>query len=205
MKKLVFFVILSFLISEAKAQVGIGLTASTDIYQRFSNPKDDISYRSAGNVLLNLGIGPKIWFGGEKVSLSLEGQASIALLGLSVGDYKGLGMASFPFLAKLNFNGLSGMDKEGKMGFSIGGGIQYSKTELYYLNGTAKDAGITRDYFRTYIAQVGYGFGMSGFGVAGYLRFGYNPDNDANVFVFGVQYDFNIPKLKEIANPESDL
>ena len=37
-------------------------------------------------------------------------------------------------MAKLNFNGLSGLDREGRLGFSVGGGIQYSKTELYGLD-----------------------------------------------------------------------
>jgi hypothetical protein len=204
MRNLIIAVIL-LLTTSANAQFGIGLTASTDIYQRYSNPKDDVSYRSAGSTLLNLGLGPKIWLGGEKFSVSFEGQATVGLLGLSLGDYKGLGMASFPIMMKFNFGGLSTLDKEGKTGFSIGGGIQYSKTEMFYLNEAAKDAGITRDFFKTYVAQFSYGGGLSGFGIMGFLRLGYNPDNKANTLNFGIQYDFNFRGLKQITNPESDL
>jgi len=94
---------------------------------------------------------------------------------------------------------------EGKFGWSIGGGIQFNKTELFYLASDYEDRGIDRNYFRTYVAQVGYGFGISGFVIQGILRVGYDPDTKANSFNFGFQYDFNVPKLKKISNPESEL
>jgi len=187
------------------AQIGVGLTAHTDIYQRIANPPDGLMSRSAGSVLLNLGGGPKIWIGARDFSVSFEAQASLGIVGLSVSDYKGLGMLSFPIMAKLNFGGVSALGFEGKQGFSIGGGIQYSKSELYYLSSEAKDLGVKRDYFKTFIAQAGYGFGISGFAILGYLRYGWNAETKANVFNFGIQYDFNLPQLKKITNPESDL
>ena len=52
---------------------------------------------------------------------------------------------------------------------------------------------------------MGYGFGMSGFSAHGFVRYGYNPDNDSKVFSIGVQYDFNAPKLREISDPASEL
>lgn len=192
---------------QAEAQFGIGLTASTDIYTRFDNPDEDNAdqYGAAGSFLLNLGAGPKIWVGSPRFSFSLESQAQIGLLGLGLKDYKGLGTHSIPVIARLNFGGLTGMDREGKFGWSIGGGIQYNKTELYYLTKGAEDAGVRRDYFRTYVGQVAYGFGLSGFAVQGVLRVGYEPDTKASSINFGVQYDFNIPKLKEISDPASEL
>ena len=46
---------------------------------------------------------------------------------------------------------------------------------------------------------------MSGFSAHGFVRFGYDRDNKSNAFSFGIQYDFNLPKLKEISDPESEL
>ncbi|NNF33485.1 MAG: hypothetical protein HKN68_05220 [Saprospiraceae bacterium] len=194
-----------FIFTQAQAQFGYGITANTEIYQRYNNPEDGLAGTSAGSFLFNLGVGPKIWMGGNNLSLSLETTANWGIFGLDVNDYKGLGMVSFPMLAHLNFGGLSGLDKEGKFGFTVGGGIQYNKTELYYLNGGDKEIGVTRDFFKTYVGEIGYGFGMSGFTLHAYVRYGYNPDNSANSFNFGIRYDFNLPKLKQISDPESDL
>jgi len=189
-----------------EAQVGYGFTGSTDLYHYYRNPEDPSGQsRSAGSALLNVGIGPKIWFGGEKFSMSVEGQAVLGIFGLSAGDYKGLGTAAFPLLAKFNFGGLTGLDKEGKLGWSIGAGIQYSCTELYYVSDDFENAGGVRDWFQTYVGQVGYGFGMSGFGIQAFLRGGYNADNNSCTANFGIQYDFNLSKLKEIDAPESRL
>ena len=201
----IFFVgILS--VTYLSAQFGIGLTFNNDIYQRFTNPKDEgDAYRSAGSAILNLAIGPKIWVGGNNVSLSVEGLAGIGLLGLAVKDYKGMGTAYFPIMAKLNFNGLSALDKEGRVGFFIGGGIQYSRTELYGLREKYALQGVSRSLFPTYVAQAGVGFGISGFALAGTLKYGWNQETKANIMAIGLQWDFNIPKLKKIANPSSAL
>lgn len=192
---------------QSQAQFGIGLTASTDIYTRFDNPDEDNAdqYGGAGSFLLNLGAGPKIWVGAPKFSFSVEAQAQIGLLGLALKDYKGMGTHSIPIIANLNFGGLTALDREGKFGWSFGGGIQYNKTEIYHLTDDAENAGVKRDYFTTYVGQIGYGFGLSGFAVKGILRLGYNPDTKANSLNLGVQYDFNIPKLKEISDPASEL
>lgn len=186
------------------SQVGIGMTVSHDFYQRYSND-DDIKYGSAGSALLNLAVGPKIWVGGDKVSLSLEAQANLGMLGLAVKDYKGLGMVSFPLIGRLNFQGLSALDKEGKFGFSVGGGVQFNRTELYYLSGDFKDIGGTRSLFRTYVIDVAYGFGMSGFAGYAFIRYGFDPDSSAKSFNFGMQYDLNFPKLRSITDPASEL
>lgn len=187
-------------------QFGYGLTASNDLYHYYQNPADDTGEStSAGSALLNLGVGPKIWVGAENFSISLEAQATIGFAGFSIKDYKGLGTTSFPIMAKFNFGGLSGLDKEGKFGWSIGAGVQYSKTELYSLSDSFEAKGGTRSLFRNYVGQVGYGFGMSGFSAHGFVRFGYDPDNKSTALNIGIQYDLNFPKLKEISDPESEL
>ena len=190
----------------SQSQVGIGATLTNDLYNRYANPSDGIAHNGNGSVILNLGVGPKIWFGGESFSLSLESQAVIGFFGLSLPDSKGLGNLAFPFMAKLNFAGVSGLNKEGRMGLSIGGGLQYNRTELYYLAGDYKDRGVERSYFKTYVIQAGYGFGISGFAAQFFMRYGFNPDLDgANSLNVGLQYDFNVTKLKKIDDPASRL
>lgn len=203
--KAIYILALLFLSNAASAQFGYGLTVSNDLYHRYSNPSDDISSRSAGSAILNLGIGPKIWVGGQSMSLSVEAQAVFGIFGLSVRDYKGLGTFAFPVMAKLNFNGLSGLDKEGKMGWHIGGGIQYNRTEFYGLSSSAQEDGIMRPTYKTYVGQVGYGFGINGFGVAFFGRYGWNPDNDANALSIGFQWDFNARQMKNIRQKASEL
>jgi hypothetical protein len=187
-----------------QAQFGYGVTVISDIYHRYSNPSDGLASRSSGSAILNIGAGPKIWVGGRKMSFSAEAAANIGFLGLALKDYKGLGTVSYPIMGKLNFNGLSGLDKEGQLGFSIGGGIQYSKTELYGLSDDFEAKGVSRKLFKTYIAQVGYGFGLSGFGAAGFVKYGWNKEK-ANVLSIGIQWDFNLKQLKKISAPESEL
>ena len=190
-----------------QAQFGYGINITNDLYQRFTNPESENDadiYRSAGSLLLNFGIGPKIWVGAPRFSFSLESSANIGLLGLALKDFKGMGTHHIPVIGRLNFGGLSGLDKEGKFGWSIGGGVQFNKTELYYTS-DKYETSLDRNYFTTYVGQVAYGFGISGFSIQGVLRVGYNPDTKANSFNFGFQYDFNIPKLKQISNPESEL
>jgi hypothetical protein len=194
--------------SKSSAQFGYGLTVTNDIYHRYTNPPQTGSakaYNSAGSVLLNLGVGPKIWVGGKKMSVSGEAQVVWGMFGLAIKDYKGMGTVAYPLMAKLNFNGLSGLDKEGKVGFSIGGGVQYSRTELYGLRDLYQSRNVARGLYKTYIAQVGYGFGLTGFAVAGFVRYGWNKNTDASILSIGTQWDFNANKLNKIANPESSL
>ncbi len=198
--------------SMLNAQFGYGFTITNDIYNWYQNPVSigpndqplDI-HEGNGSLLLNLGIGPKIWIGAPNFSFSLETQAKIGFLGLAVKDYKGLGNHAIPVIGRFNFGGLSGLDREGKFGWSIGGGLQWNKTEIYNTLNDYTERGVDRNYFRTYVGQVGYGFGLSGFTIHGVLRVGYDPDTKARSFNLALQYDFNIPNLKKISNPESEL
>ena len=206
LQKLTLSIVFTICYLTINAQFGYGLTVTNDIYQRYTNPKDNTGqYRGSGSAILNFAVGPKIWIGGQNMSLSLEAQAGIGLLSLAVVDYKGLGAAYFPIMAKLNFKGLSGLDKEGRQGWYIGGGLQYFRTELYGLNNRAKRLGVERSIYPSYIGQFGYGFGLSGFVGSGFIRAGYHPDTKANFMALGIQADFNKPMLKKIANTASQL
>lgn len=200
------FIILSFLLSNiGYSQVGAGFVGSLDLYQRYVNPDDGISDPSHGNAMLNLSLGPKLWLGGKKMSFSVEGQANVGFTGFTLGENKGLGALSFPIVGSLNFNGLSGFDREGKLGLTIGGGVQYNKTEIFGLKEEFVDKGVTRDYFQTIIIQAGYGFGISGFNMLGLVRYGFNPDDTSSSLNIGLQFDLNVPMMKKINDPNSAL
>ncbi len=190
-------VVLCTAASSAVAQFGYGLTAKTELYSRYKNPPDGIASPSAGSALLNIGLGPKLWFGGDGFAISPEAAVVFSPFALSSGDYKGLGAVSFPIMVKAQFAGLSNFNRDGKFGFSIGGGIQYTRTELFGLDGDLSEQGVDRSYFRTYIIEADFGFGLSGFNLHGLVRYGFNTDLDANTISIGVGYDFNIPCLKE--------
>lgn len=203
MKRLVLLLTLICLtISISYAQFGYGVTAKTGLYQRFSNPQDDIASNSAGSALLNIGLGPKIWVGGERVSISAEASAMIAPFAISTGDFKGMGAASFPVMAKINFGGLVGVNKQGTLGLSIGGGFQWSRTELFGLTSKFETLGVERSLFKTFIGEIAAGFGMSGFAGYVYLRYGKNNELNARTFNLGIGYDFNVPTLKVLTDPD---
>lgn len=187
---------------EMPGQFAYGLTAKTDLYARYSNPKDGLAAPAAGSALLNLGIGPKIWIGKEDFTFSPEASIVFSPLALSTGDFKGMGALSFPVLAKLHFLGMSNMNYDGKFGFALGFGFQWSRTELYGLKDSYKERGVSRSYFRTTVVELDVGFGLSGFNLHGFIRYGFNGELDANTINFGVGYDFNVPLLREATDPE---
>jgi hypothetical protein len=173
------------------SQIGIGTVSGFDFYQRYKNPVDDIAYPASGNALLNIIYGPKIWVGGKKFSVSIEGHANIGLTSLALKNFKGMGAVSFPVMAKLNFKGLSGFNPGFSNGFSIGGGIQWSKTELYWLSKKYKDLGVERGFYDVIFGQIDIGIGSFGSDGALYVRYGFNPDNKAKVLNIGMIFSSN--------------
>ena len=205
MKQFFILLICILALTSTQAQVGIGWVLSNDLYNHYTNPNDGISDPTHGNVLLNIGAGPKIWLGGKKVSVSIEGQANIGLTGFSLGENKGLGSLAIPILVNLNFLGTSTLDREGKTGFSIGAGNQFVKTELYGLRDEFVTQGVTRDYFQLFVVQAGYGFGVSGVIFQGFVRYGWDPNSEAQSWNIGLQYDFNYLMMRKIDDPNSAL
>lgn len=199
---LIVFVLTLFQNSVSAQKVGWGAGLRHDLYTHYSNPPDDIASRTAGSALVNIGIGPKLWIGEGDFSFSPEAYFMWSPFALSSEDYKGMGGISFPIMAKFEFLGNSNFNNDGKLGFSIGGGVQYSKTELWGLNEEFKEQGVERDFFRTYIVEGDFGFGLSGFDIHLYVRYGWNKNIDARTWNVGIGYDFNVPCLKEAANSE---
>lgn len=211
MMRLAFILSLILAVQTAYSQLGLGISSSYDLYNVYSNPVADqpvgseIS-RKNGSALSSFGVGPKLWVGGESFSVSAEALANLSPLGLSLGDYKGLGAVSFPIMGHLNFGGMSSFNKLMKAGFSIGGGIQYNRTELFGLTDSFEGQGVTRDFFKTYNIQVGVGGGLNGFTGKFYTRYGFNPDIDGawNLNI-GLQMSLNFLMTKNIHRPESAL
>lgn len=193
MKNIYFSLLIAFLYSlPLSAQIGFGFVGGNDIYQRYTNPDDDSGKaRSAGNAILNLTFGPKIWMGSENFSVSIESHVNWGSTSLSIKDYKGMGALAFPVLAKLNFRGNSGFNSELTSGFSIGGGVQWAKTEVYGLNGPSENMGVQRSYFPVAVAEVSYGYGISGFLIELFTRYGYNTETRAQTLNVGIAYNFN--------------
>lgn len=178
------------LLPAAQGQIEFGYVFGLDGYQRMVNPESESVSRGSGNALLNPFIGPKIWLGGKEFSLSLEAQVNLGITSLSRKDYKGLGAVSFPLMAKLNFMGMTGMDRQFEWGFYVGGGMQWSRTELYYLSQKYRELDVQRNLFPTYVAEIGIGRG--GFGVDGslYGRYGFDPDTKASTLHIGFIFNF---------------
>jgi len=189
-------------LTTSTAQFGYGISAKTGLYERWSNPEDGISSRSSGSALINLGVGPKAWVGNSSFSVSLEATANVAPFAFSIGEFKGLGAASFPVLARLNFGGLSGLNKKGTVGISIGGGLQWTRTELFGITSKFEQQGGQRELYKSFVGEVAAGFGMSGFSGYLYIRYGQNNDVGVKMFSIGIGYDFNVPTLKVMTDPE---
>ncbi len=193
-----------FLCSKLFSQIGFGTVGGIDLYQRYVNPEDEIAYPASGNAMLNLIYGPKVWLGNKYISLSVEAQINLGLTSFAVKDFKGMGAVAFPLIAKINYKGLSGFLPGFAKGVSIGGGLQYSKTELIFSK-IYRDKGVKRSFFKTYVMEIDYGIGS--FGSAGYfyLRYGMNKNSEASTLNIGILYNINrtyVKKHKDYIKPK---
>lgn len=176
------------------AQFGIGLVGGNDIYHRYQNPDGG----SAGNAILNLHLGPKLWVGGDNFSVSLESYFNWGATSLSLIDFKGMGDIAVPLLAKLNFNGNSGFSSELRSGWSIGGGIQMSRTEWYGLNLSESSENVIRELYPTVVAEISRGYGIGGFYAELFGRLGWDTNSNASSLNIGISYNFNVVGFQKL-------
>jgi len=195
-KPLLSLLIIAFLSTQVFAQIGIGLVGGNDIYHRYQNPDGG----SAGNTILNLHLGPKIWVGGDNFSVSVESYVNWGSTSLSLIDYKGMGDVAIPLLAKLNFNGNSGFSSELRSGWSIGGGMQMSRTEWYGVNVGAEDEDVIRELYPTFVGEISRGYGIGGFYAELFGRFGWDPNSNASTLNIGLSYNINVVGFKKLKN-----
>ena len=195
--------------SQVQAQwIHWGYTFGLDLYQRQTMPASEIDPfggEATGSAILNINVGPKIWMGNENFSFSLEGQASYAPLAFDLGNYRGMGVLSFPIIASLNFNGLSTVGKSFGTGFTIGGGVQYTNADLYFLSDEYKAVEETNriSYFPAYFGQVGFGGGGTGLAPYLYLRYG-RGEEGANIFHLGINVNINRTAISNLKNVSSE-
>ena len=186
------------LIQLTSGQVAFGVTYGIDLYQHLRTPSTvETEGYSTGSAIFNLNIGPKLWVGGKSFSVSVEAQGGFAPFSLDLDEYKGLGAAYFPLLACFNFAGLTGFQDQGGFGFSVGGGMQITRTELYFLNVEYED--LEREFFETVFGQVNIGLGRKHQSVYLYLRYGLG-DNDAHNYHVGLMVDHNLTSRKGTKN-----
>lgn len=196
-KQLLIGALALFLSFNLSSQVGFGVVMGNDLYQRYTNPEDDFGARSAGNAILNLHFGPKFWVGGQNFSVSVESYINWGATAFSLQDYKGMGALAIPVIGKLNFAGNSAFNSEITSGWSIGGGYQLAKTELYGLNSPAANEGIVREYYPVIVGEISHGYGFSGFVAEVYLRYGVNTETMAKTLNIGISYNFNTFALRK--------
>lgn len=108
-----------------------------DLYNWYKNPRSSAreceAGLSSGSALSSVPIGTRLLVGKDNFSISAEAGADLQFFALDVNHFKGLGAVAFPLLLKMNFGAVSGFSKTKLVGWSLGGGIQYQKTELFYL------------------------------------------------------------------------
>jgi len=174
------------------AQFGAGLTMGIDFYQLYDQGENAINTKSSttGSAITNIILGPKIWIGEDKFSFSLEAPVNWGMFALDINDYKGLGSVAFPLGAKFNFGAASGFNQSNVLGWSIGGGIQYTNTEIYYLEERFEDR-IETGFIPTYYGELGVAFGVAGVDFTLYTRYGLN-EKDASSLNIGLVTNINL-------------
>ncbi|MDX1685138.1 MAG: hypothetical protein R3275_07870 [Saprospiraceae bacterium] len=191
-------ILLALLIIEisGRAQVGIGITTGIDLYQFYDKGDPDELVRSStsGSAITNIILGPKIWIGGPRLSVSLEAPVNWGMFHFDVNEFKGMGALAFPLGAKLNFGATSGFSNVDLVGFSLGGGIQYMNTEIYGTKRSFKDE-IETGYFSTYYGEMAFGMGLAGFDLSLYFRYGRGEAEEMNLNI-GLITNINISHMK---------
>ncbi|MFH0865883.1 MAG: hypothetical protein V1904_06790 [Bacteroidota bacterium] len=178
----------------AKSQIRFSVNYGLDFYQHFTNPEveGDTTLRTSGNAIANIIIGPKFYIGFRNFSVSGEAEVNWGITALCLKEFKGVGVLSFPLLAKLNFGGLSGLiENIGDFGVSIGGGVQYSMTEIYGL--TSEFNNITkRDLFKVYVGEIQIGYRAESGVASFYVRYG-KGENNSSLFHIGYTVSYIFP------------
>ena len=193
-RKLLFFVISFLIYLPIQGQLSHKIIIGFDFYQKYRNPeyaKVNDESRSSGNVIFAVPIGLSLAMGKDNFSFSTEASINIAPLALDIGKFKGLGAVSFPLLAKFNFGALSGFSENRLLGYSLGGGVQFNRTELFGL--TKKYDYLERKFFPTYVGELGVGGGVSGLNVILYFRVG---TSSQSAFSFNSGLTFNVDLFK---------
>ncbi|MFN8278888.1 MAG: hypothetical protein U0V49_01245 [Saprospiraceae bacterium] len=196
--KMVFCLVLLVISVSATAQFNAGLVFGSDFYQQYANPVSGTttSGRSSGSVGSFI-LGAEVMAGARNFSIGVQASANLAPLALDINEYKGLGAVAFPVMAKLNFGALSGFSSKLTGGY-LGGGLQWSRTELFGLN--SKHRNVERDLYSCPFGELGLGGGFGGLTGVFYVRLGFGPDK-RRVLNIGITTRIDFKKNKQLFSP----
>lgn len=166
----------------AHGQFGAGFVFGIDFYQHYDQGEraTDVESTTTGSIMANAILGPKFWIGGDRFSVSVEAPINWGIFALDIDDYKGLGSLAIPLGAKCNFGAASGFNQSNILGWSMGGGVQYTRTELYYTENRFEDR-IETGFIPTYYGELGLSFGVTGVDINLYTRYGLNGEKSRNL------------------------
>ncbi len=190
MRTIVLYLLFSSFIP-VKSQCKFDILLGTDVYQWYKNPVDPQVTDSPGSAgqIFGINAGFKFSGGGSNIGLAAECGGNFAPLAFDFPRYKGLGAAAYYVLGKINFGALTGFSKDQLFGFSVGAGLQYSRTELFGL--IHKYDYLSRKWFQTYIGEIAVGGGFSQFLIMAYFRLGTSKEK-AWTLQQGVQLSYRL-------------
>lgn len=186
-------IFLSLFVGSLKAQFGIGVAYGIDVYQFQKNPKasmDTIAF-GQGSAIFNMNIGPKIFFGGKNIAGSIEALVGLAPFSMDIDEFKGMGAFYFPVMAAVNFRGLTTFSDKAGFGFGVAGGMQFTRTDLYFLKDDFQE--LDRSMYQTVFGQLNVGLGSKDMISYVFFRYGTGSDNASNLHV-GVMLSQNLTR-----------
>jgi hypothetical protein len=144
-KKLLFTLICCFMAARSMGQFFLGATAGFGIYQWDKAPVDN-STKTSGGVLSEI-FGLNLGAGNETFRLLVESYEDFAPFSFSLKKFQGMGTFSAGSMAKLSLTPYGNSLRN--EGFSLGVGIETTKSELYF-----KD--VKRDWYPTKYGYIAY-------------------------------------------------
>jgi hypothetical protein len=137
---------------------GVSMYLDYNLYQWYKKPTSiSPEGRSSGQVLNILPIGGLgVWIGYPGGStLGLEGGIDYMPFSFDTEDFQGMGAISFPVMLRFTqpFQPQKGISSF----IGVGGGMQWSRTELYARTSAVKQ--ILNPYFQTIVAELSLGIG----------------------------------------------
>ncbi|MBK7811721.1 MAG: hypothetical protein IPI50_10865 [Saprospiraceae bacterium] len=181
------------------AQFQSSFILGLDIYQQYRNPSPTgqlKSGQSSGSVVSGVPIGLQFGYSSKNVGIALEISANLAPLALDIQEYKGLGAVSIPLLLKGNFGALTGLSPDKLIGYSIGVGVQFNRTELFGLHKSFQY--LERSFFPTLISEAAIGGGIGGFCLYFFARIGVGESQSMSLN-FGINTKTSLYKNKQLS------
>nr|MBS0037523.1 hypothetical protein [Saprospiraceae bacterium] len=194
MRIIIFLLSSLFLCSSVNSQVGIGMVFGNDLFQSVQNELDGVP-NAPKSVLLSPYFGPKLYIGGERLSVSLHTGIGISAFSWDWSDYKGMGTLYAPALFSINFGGLSGFTEEkSALGFSVVGGYLITMTDLYFRAEEYSESTVNLNGMP--LIQLAAGTGGKGASLYGYFRYGYE-DSNHQFYSLGIGLEVNFTQRKK--------